>query len=274
MLLHHEVLSADGATPTRSILFLHGILGQGSNLRSMARKFVTARPEWQAVLLDLRAHGDSQGVEGADTVAACAADVAQTCRAFPAVVHAVVGHSFGGKVALALGQAHPTLSDVMTLDSAPGARLDARGSESTLRVVEMLDGMQGPWSKRDDFVAEVEAAGQNKGLAQWLAMNLEKRDEGFVLRLSLPRIHALLDDYFAVDLWPVVERSAVDQKSPRFHLVVATRSKVYSEEDRARARALEAKSGGFVTVDTIEAGHWLHVEQPQAVFDAVLRRLG
>jgi esterase len=50
----------------------------------------------------------------------------------------VVGHSFGGKVALALAQAHPELLEVMTLDSAPGPRLDARGSEATVRVVTML----------------------------------------------------------------------------------------------------------------------------------------
>ena len=273
MKLEHELVPAVGAPATKTVLFLHGILGSGNNLRSLARKFLEQRPGWQAALVDLRAHGQSLGVEGADTVMNAAADCAQTFRTLDAPVRAVVGHSFGGKVALALAQQHgAVLEQVLTLDSTPGVRLDARGSESTLRVVELLDGLTGPWSKRDDFVDEVCAHGQSRGLAQWLAMNLDKRDQGFVFRLDLRRIHALLEDYFAVDLWPVVERAA-EGTGPRIHLVIATKSQVYSHEERVRASALEAKRPDAVTVDLVDAGHWLHVENPQAVLETVLRRL-
>jgi pimeloyl-ACP methyl ester carboxylesterase len=55
MLLHVDLVTAAGATPTRAFLFLHGILGQGTNLRTLARRFVEARPMVQAVLVDLRA---------------------------------------------------------------------------------------------------------------------------------------------------------------------------------------------------------------------------
>lgn len=274
MKLEHEVVPASGGAATRSILFLHGILGSGNNLRSMARRFLEQRPGWQAVLVDLRAHGQSLGVEGPDTVQTAAADVAQTFRALDAPVRAVVGHSFGGKVALAYARDHgDDLEAVLTLDSSPGARPDARGSETTLQVVELLDGLRGPWARRDDFVDEVVAHGQSRGLAQWLAMNLDGRPEGFVFRLDLRRIHALLDDYFTVDLWPVVERAAHAHAAPAVHLVIATRSRVYSHDERLRAAQLEAVAEGFVTVDLLDAGHWLHVEQPQEVLEALLRRL-
>ncbi len=64
MLLHHDLITAPEATPTKAVLFLHGILGTGANLRSHARRFVQAHPEFLGVLVDLRAHGNSQGVDG------------------------------------------------------------------------------------------------------------------------------------------------------------------------------------------------------------------
>lgn len=270
MRLHHELLGAPGAT--RAVAFLHGILGSGANLRSHARRFIDARPDFAAVLIDLRAHGDSLGDEGPDTLEQAARDVAQTAAALTPPLHAVVGHSFGGKVALALAQLEPSLAAVLTLDSAPGPRLDARGSESTVQVLSMLEGLTGPWPTRDAFIAEVEQQGQPRALAQWLAMNLGQRERGFHFRLALPRIRALLEDYFAVDLWPVVERAARTQTGPRVHLVIAARSGVYSPADRTRAQALT--TGERVTVDTLPAGHWVHVEDPQGVSRVLLSRLG
>ncbi len=274
MRLHHDLVTAPGATPVKAVLFLHGILGSGSNLRSHARKFVQARPEFLAVLIDLRAHGESLGLDGLDTVANAAEDVAQTARQLAVPVTAVVGHSFGGKVALALARAQPALQHVMTLDSAPGPRLDARGSETTMGVLSMLAALRGPWATREAFVQAVEAHGQPRSIAQWLAMNLGPTPEGFVFRLDLDRIHALLDDYLVVDLWPVVETAAQTRQGPRFHLVIGTKSQVYEPDDRLRAQALESPSDGHVTVDLLDAGHWVHVEDPQGVSDVMLRRLG
>ncbi len=273
MLLHHELLTAPGATPKRLVVFLHGILGTGANLRSHAKRLISTQPETGALLMDLRAHGQSLGVEGADTLENAAADVAQTSRSLSLPVEAVVGHSFGGKVALAIAAQHPELKHVVTLDSAPGPRLDARGSETTVRVVTMLRELRGPWAKRDDFVADVEAHGQSKGLAQWLGMNLERREHGFVFTLELNRVDALLDDYFRVDLWPLVERAAKEKTGPRFHLVIGTKSKVYEHADRVRAQALESESDGYVTVDLLDAGHWIHVDAAQGVAEVLQRRL-
>ena len=273
MKLHHEVLTAPDAVPTKTVLFVHGILGTGANLRSHARRFIQSRPEFQAVLVDLRAHGDSQGVEGADTLANCANDLEQTAQSLSPPVRAVVGHSFGGKVALEYARVANGLEAVMTLDSTPGTRIDARGSESTLQVITMLDGMERTWPTRDAFIAAVESHGVARSLGQWLAMNLEPRQGAFTFKLSMPRIHALIDDYLAVDLWPVVADAARTQQGPRLHLVIGTKSTVYSPEELAHARELEAQSSGHVTVDLLNAGHWVHVEDPQGLSDVLIRRL-
>jgi pimeloyl-ACP methyl ester carboxylesterase len=160
----------------------------------------------------------------------------------------------------------------MTLDSAPGPRHDARGSETTAGVIALLDALPGPWNLREDFIRDVERSGipgVTNGLAQWLAMNLARVDGGLRFRLSMPRIHSLLESYLAADLWPVLEALR-----SRFDLVIGARSLVYGPEDRARAEALEASSKGRVSVDLLDAGHWVHVDDPEGLARVLARRLG
>src|SRR5438552_5499927 len=117
----------EGARPERTILFLHGILGRGNNLRTIARRFVEARPGWSAWLVDMRGHGRSpKGTSGASLeavardVVSLAAPAAQAAQA----VTAIVGHSFGGKVAreaAGIGSMS-SLDDVVVIDTVPGIR--------------------------------------------------------------------------------------------------------------------------------------------------------
>ncbi|MCC6335842.1 MAG: alpha/beta hydrolase [Myxococcales bacterium] len=274
MRLHHEVLSSAGAPAQRSLVVLHGLLGSGGNLRTLARQFLDARPGWQAVLVDLRAHGESLEEDGfPDTLERATQDLAQTCATWTVPPRAVLGHSFGGKVALGLPALCPGLEDVVTLDSTPGTRVDARGSEATLAVVELLEALQGPWASRDDFVRAVQGAGQPRFLGQWLAMNLERRDGEFHFRLALPRIRALLTSYLHTDLWPALEAAAHSKQGPRFHLVIGTRSLVFALEERVHATHLESESNGRVTVDLLDTGHWVHTDDPKGTLRVLLSRV-
>ena len=54
-------------------------------------------------------------------------------------MRAVLGHSFGGKVALHYAEARgQALTHAFFLDSMPGMRRDAHGSETTIDVIEIL----------------------------------------------------------------------------------------------------------------------------------------
>src|SRR5690606_16267672 len=100
--LAHTVLTAKGASPRRAMLFMHGILGTRANWRSFARSFTEARPDWAAVLVDLRHHGDSLELGGDDDLDACVDDLLALGGALDLPIRGALGHSFGGKVALAL----------------------------------------------------------------------------------------------------------------------------------------------------------------------------
>lgn len=267
----HALVTSPGVTPERWMLFLHGILGSGANWRGFARRLVAARPRWGAVLVDLRMHGASQGFRPPHTVAAAAEDLLALDGALP--VRAVVGHSFGGKVALEyLARRGDALEQVWILDAMPGARPAARGSEVVLNVLELLEAMDPVVPSREAFIAHVQRAGYSQDIAQWLAMNLRPAEGGYVLRVDLRAIRALLEDYFARDLWPVIEerRSGTAQ----VHLVIAGRSTVFDPSDRERAVRAAAASGGRVKVHVLpEAGHWVHVDDPEGLLAAMLAAL-
>lgn len=277
-MLHHASVVASGSTPTQSILFCHGILGSGGNFRTLAKQFVEARPSYAAVLVDLRRHGQSLDEAGpgeappVDTVAACAEDLERLAATLPLPVTAVVGHSFGGKVALAYAARAP-LRDLFVLDSTPGARPLKHGSESTLDVLDALEKAPKIVANRETFVAALRELGTSEMLARWLAMNLvrvaDAAEEQYRFRLDLRAIRRLLDDYFQCDLWPVVEQPPAGLS---VHLVIGGRSSVFDAHDRERAeRAVIDHPDRVDLVILPEAGHWIHVDDPQGVLNALLR---
>jgi pimeloyl-ACP methyl ester carboxylesterase len=263
-----------GDGPGPWLVFLHGIFGSGANWRTFARRIADARPGWGAVLVDLRGHGASLDCPPPHTLDACARDLVALEAAVPGPVRAVVGHSFGGKVALAYAaRARPALGDVWVVDSLPGARASRRGSETTTAVFALLEDLRArePHPTREAFTAAVTAAGHPAPIAQWLAMNLRRDADGLRFKLDLDVIRALLDDYFARDLWPVIE---TPPGALRVHLVIGGRSSVFDAAERQRAERRAATPDARVSVTVCPtAGHWVHVDDPDGLFAAVSSRL-
>lgn len=260
------LVTAKGAAPERWIVFLHGILGQGANWRGFARQLVKDRPAWGAALVDLRAHGDSRHLPPPDTLERAAEDVARLLTTLPGPTGAVLGHSFGGKVAVALLE-QAAVPELFVVDSLPGARPDRRGSEGTAAVVRMLAALPPRFESRDAFVEHVVREGTREAIAKWLAQSLDREGEAYRFGLEVGRIEALLADYFARDLWPLLDPPP---PGTRAHLVIGGRSSVFSEEDRARARGLAARHPEAVSVHVLErADHWVHVDDPEGLLGIV-----
>ena len=252
------------------MLFLHGILGRGGNLRGVARKVLQARPRWGAVLVDLRLHGSSRAFPQPHTVAAAAADLLELDAHLPGPVRGVLGHSFGGKVALeSLRLRGASLAQVFTVDSSPSARPPDLSDSPTRDVIALLEALPPTLPSRAALVERAVAAGLGRGLGDWLAMNLERRGDVWALALDLAGVRALLEDYLALDQWPIVEALP---SGTRLHAIIGERSRVYTDEDRARLAHLSAASSGL-TVHYLPTGHWVHVEDPEGLVHAVVAGL-
>jgi esterase len=255
----------DGVRPERAIAFLHGILGRGLNLRTIARRLVEARPDWSAWLVDLRGHGRSPKGSPAPSIEAAAGDVVELTKSSGLPIVAVAGHSFGGKIALETARLTP-LQHVFTIDSNPGSREPLQGGDSALAVIDLIRSLPLTFSSKRDFVQAVVGAGQARKLAEWLAGSVETEDDHVRFSLNLDEIRGLLLDYFARDLWPIVEHPP---DGLGVHLLVADNSDSYSPADRDRAlRAAHTNSN--VTADILPGGHWLHVDNPDGVLAKLL----
>ena len=81
---------------------VHGMLGQGKNLRSFARRIVRKYPFFDVLLVDLRGHGKSpRSFPNAkfNSVENCAVDLYNLFDTLEIEPDVLIGHSFGGKVA-------------------------------------------------------------------------------------------------------------------------------------------------------------------------------
>jgi len=260
--LHHETVSHGAAAapaPSRWLLLTHGFLGSGGNWRGIARKLVDRRPDWGVVLVDLRQHGRSEPGDGVPTLDACAHDLLTLWSEF--AIAAIAGHSFGGKVVLATRALAPmTLRQTWMLDASPSSHPDLRRdpANTVVRVLAELERLPKTWAKREDFVAAVVADGFEQTFAQWLAMNIVPQPTGgYALRLDLAAMRAMLDDYYARDLW----KQLVAPEPGDVELVIATRKSAVSEDDQLQLEGAPA----HVHVHHVASGHWLNLDAPEAV---------
>jgi esterase len=266
--LHHETVTA-GGEPARWIYVLHGIYGAGRNWASVLRRVARARPEWGAVLVDLRMHGHSQGMPPPHTVHAAAADLADLADATGLVPAAVLGHSFGGKVALLFAgldaAASRALEQVWVVDSTPDARPP---SGSAWGMLNLLRSMPARFRTRAQLVEALIGHGVQEGVAQWMATNLEPCPGGYRWRFDLDAMEALLTSFYETAAWDVIE-------SPRegieVHIVKAEASNVLEGEALERAEAAARSTRTFV--HRVAGGHWVNAENPAAVEDLLVRML-
>jgi pimeloyl-ACP methyl ester carboxylesterase len=262
-ILAHTRVAAAGREPERWLLVLHGIYGAGRNWGSIARRLVEARPEWGAVLVDLRNHGQSRGFEGPHTIAGSAADVDRMVAEMDLHAAAVLGHSFGGKVALTYAGHHgPELRQVWVMDSTPAVGAPEGTAWEMLQTVRSLPREFG---SRQELVDRLVAGGFAEGVAQWMAINLEPREGRYVWRIDLDAMEEMMRDFYRADLWQVVENPP---ECVEIHFVKATRSGTLSAEAAARVEAA-GRANGRVFLHLLEGGHWINTDNP----DAVLRLL-
>src|SRR5688500_632620 len=134
MVLSYDTV--EGGAASRTLYLLHGIFGAGRNWSSIARRLARERMEWDIRLLDLRQHGSSQGFPPPHTLISAANDLAALAQELKEKPAGVLGHSFGGKVALLYAAAHGEhLEQVWMIDSTPDAKPPGGSAWQMLEIV-------------------------------------------------------------------------------------------------------------------------------------------
>lgn len=264
---HFEILEPSGGLPRNWFYMLHGFLGAGRNWRTIARRVVAERDDWGGLLVDLRLHGRSTGFPPPHTIEAAADDLGTLATELGHEASAVLGHSFGGKVALQyLSQAPVPPRQVWVFDSTPDAGGPRGGVWETL---DLLREVAGPFASRQEAIAALTQRGLDDRTAVWLATNLEQGGDGVAWRPDLDALDELLRSFFATDLWPVVD----DPPWPtEIHFVKADASELLTE--RACERILRAgETTGRVFLHVLPGGHWLNADNPDGLVELLTERL-
>lgn len=278
MIPSYSIVGEESAA--RLCFLTHGALGAAHNLRAFARRIVTKRPDFKIALVDLRLHGKSPPADPPHNIAACVQDFENLAHEIgpPEIM---IGHSLGGKVALAYGKAYAErqgaspsdvpLRQVWALDSDPGKQV-ALESHEVLTVLKAASSLRPPFPSRAYVVETLLAAGLSSGIANWLSTNVERSGDTFTWRFDEHALRELLSDYFSLDLWPFLETlSERRPHTPEFHLVVAEHSDRWSGTMRARAEELAPSSAHLRLHHLPKSGHWVHVDNPEGLLDILIQ---
>ena len=260
--LAHTLVNADSRPPTKAMIFLHGILGTRANWRTIARRFTGQRDDWAAVLIDLREHGESLDRLPPHTVRAAAEDLVELEHEIDLPVRGVLGHSFGGKVALQWLSQHRDIEEAWIIDSSPSRSAPSSDPDATTSVLDTLERVPRTFASRAEFVDAIVAEGQPAPIAQWLAKNLQREESGVRFGPELPAIRELIADYRKTDSWSIVEDWHGDGD---LRFVVGGRSNALGASDRARLATLATENSHVFMHVIEEAGHWVHIDSPDAI---------
>lgn len=243
-------------TPTEKtpLLILHGLYGASANWGEIGRALGSER---QVFALDARNHGASPQAPSM-SYAEMAQDLREFCEAEKLSQVALLGHSMGGKTAMAATLLWPHLvASLMVADIAPTPYPPEHGREHQ-KILLALGACLSPLPKsRKEAKERLIAQGIEEEVADFLLMNLRPQGEVLVFRVPLDVIEASLPDL--LDFPQELPPSSVPT------LFLAGKRSDYFWPFEAQTRHLFPSS----QVVSLDAGHWLHVQAKEEFLSAV-----
>jgi len=257
------IVHEPGGPATRPpLLIAHGLFGSARNFNTLGRKLASDR---RVILADMRNHGGSPWADEM-SYEAMAADLAAVIDRHAGGRAVVLGHSMGGKAAMALALTAPdSVAGLIVADIAPVAY--GHSHSGYLAAMQTVD--LSAVTRRSDADPMLAGAIPDPGLRAFILQNLAIEGGAGAWRLNLAALAANME---ALIGWPASLAGRVHDGAALF--LHGGASDYVAPEHHAAVRAqfpqarIEALPG---------AGHWLHAEQPGPFLAAVegwLARLG
>ena len=251
MILHAVDSGGGGA----AVVILHGLFGAASNFGVVQRRLSETH---RVIAVDLRNHGQSPH-DKAMGYTVMAADVAETLASLGVGSCAVVGHSMGGKVAMALALTMPsTVARLLVADIAP-VRYPPhfRDIAAAMQALGLRPGLT-----RADVDAGLSGAVQDPRVRAFLSLNL-RLGAAPAWRIGLDEIAQALP---SIEGWDLAGR----YDGPVL-VLAGERSDYILAEHRPAFMALFPHAR-FASLRG--AGHWLHADAPDAFLGTVRAFVG
>ncbi|MBK7946324.1 MAG: alpha/beta fold hydrolase [Flavobacteriales bacterium] len=250
--LHYRRLGPAGATP---VVILHGLFGSSDNWASIGKEL--AEPSTpgatalDVLLVDLRDHGRSPHTD-ATSYPIMAADVHALITSLGLHDVILVGHSMGGKAAMAFAQQWPhLLKQLIVIDISP--KEHANNHAHIIHALRTAD--LSPGQGRKQAEAHIAQHVKEPGVVQFLLKNLYwKEDDRLAWRMNVELLERELPAILA----------AIGPETVRVPtlFVRGGQSDYIVREDVPAIREQFTNS----RVETVPyAGHWVHAQAPDDV---------
>jgi pimeloyl-ACP methyl ester carboxylesterase len=242
----HRIAQGEGPP----LVVAHGLFGSGRNWGAIAKRLADVR---RVVAVDMRNHGESLWSDD-HSYEALAADLAEVIEAEGGRAD-LLGHSMGGKAAMALALAEPSrVVSLVVADIAPRAYRHTQAPMiEAMRSVDLS-----AVARRSDADAQLRDRVEDPAVRAFLLQSLDAAERRW--RLNLDALDTGMDRLVG---WP---EPGGRYDGPALFLR-GEASDYVTDADEPEIRRLFPRA----RVETIAgAGHWLHAEAPRP-FEAALR---
>ncbi len=247
MKLHYQLLGSG-----YPIVILHGLFGSSDNWRAVAKQLAGHA---QVISVDLRNHGSSPH-SPEQTYKLMAGDLAELVKELGFECVDIIGHSVGGKVAMAFSQYYAQYCrKLVVVDIAP--KQYQQEHNAIFEALLALDLAQ--YSRRSEVDLELAKRLPNKAIRQFLLMNLDVSTPILSWKINLA---ALYHNYQHL-LEPVCENFV--SHTPCC-IIRGSRSNYVTDQDEGLIRTIYPNLE-FCTIE--QAGHWVHADAPETFLTKV-----
>ncbi|NIY47374.1 esterase [Cedecea colo] len=250
MKLNARLQTTQQSTSNSPVVLIHGLFGSLDNLGVLARDLGQDRTLLQ---IDLRNHGQSPRSDEM-TYPAMAQDVLETLDEYGFEKAIIIGHSMGGKVAMALTAIAPErIAKLVLIDIAPVDYQVRRHDEIFAAINAVSDAGA---KTRQQAAALMREYVKEEGVIQFLLKSFAEGEWKFNVPV----------------LWQQYENIVGWQTIPAWnHPALFIRGGASPYVDETHRDALLAQFPQARAHVVAGAGHWVHAEKPEAVLRAIHR---
>ncbi|WP_312241781.1 esterase [Pantoea sp.] len=250
MILNARLQTEQSDSHSLPILLIHGLFGSLDNLGMLARGLKNDRP---LIQVDVRNHGLSPRSDKMN-YHVMAQDMLDTLDAHGIDKVAAIGHSMGGKIAMALSALAPErLEWLVLIDIAP-VDYQTRRHDDIFAAINAVS--EAGARQRGEAAQIMRGLIQEEGVIQFILKSFNDGE----WRFNVP---ALWENYRAISGWEKVPTwphpALFIRGGDSAYLDNQYRDALLSQFPKAHAHVISG------------AGHWVHAEKPEAVLRAVRR---
>ncbi|MDH5357300.1 MAG: alpha/beta fold hydrolase [Gammaproteobacteria bacterium] len=247
MKLHYQMVGSGQA-----LVIIHGLFGSSDNWRALAKQLAHYA---KVITVDLRNHGRSPH-SPEQNYQLMSDDLAELLDDLNLDMVDIIGHSLGGKVAMAFSQRYPQrVRKLMVVDVSPRQYQDEHSN-----IFNALLGVNlSRFSRRNEVDEALKLSIPDKTVRQFLLMNLDVNGEQLNWRINLQALFAIYPQL----LEPVCQNTEIKIDSC---FIRGGRSGYVGDDDVTLISTI-FPNAEIVTIE--QAGHWVHAEEPQLFIDKV-----